>query len=75
MLNAADLPKIRFYDLRHTAASLMLLQGINPLVVSRMLGHSTVAFTLQQYGHVLPSMEREATSKMDSLSTRPRINT
>lgn len=56
----AGLPSIRFHDLRHTAATLMLLQGINPKVVSERLGHASVAITLDRYSHVLPSMQRDA---------------
>jgi integrase len=67
VLDQAGLPRIRFHDLRHTAATLMLLKGISIMAVSKMLGHSSVAFTLQTYGHVLPSMEKEAVAKMDEL--------
>lgn len=52
----AGLPYIRFHDLRHTAATLMLLQGVHPKVVSEMLGHASVAITLTLYSHVLPDM-------------------
>ena len=48
LLARAELPIIRFHNLRHTAATLMLLQGENPKVVSEMLGHSSVGFTLQR---------------------------
>ena len=60
LLERAGLPRIRFHDLRHTAATLMLLQGINPKVVSERLGHASVAITLDRYSHVLPSMQRDA---------------
>jgi integrase len=55
-LARAGLPPIRFYDLRHTAATLMLLKGIHPKVVSEMLGHTTIGITLDLYSHVLPDM-------------------
>jgi hypothetical protein len=63
----AGLPHIRFHDLRHTAATLLLLQGIHPKVVSEMLGHSQVGITLNRYSHVLPNMQRDATAAMDRL--------
>jgi len=52
----ADLAGTRFHDLRHTFASLMLLAGIHPKIVSEMLGHASVAFTLDIYSHVTPTM-------------------
>ncbi len=61
----ADLPHIRFHDLRHTAATLLLLQGVHPKVVSEMLGHASIAITLDLYSHVLPDMHREATVAME----------
>jgi integrase len=51
-IKRAGLPYIRPHDLRHTAATLLLLEGVQPLVVSEMLGHASVAFTLATYGHV-----------------------
>ncbi len=69
LLQAAGLPKIRFHDLRHTAASLMLNHDIPVLVVSRMLGHSRPSITLDVYGHLIPSMQAEAAEKMDALLT------
>jgi integrase len=46
LLAKVNLPRVRFHDLRHTAASLLLDQGIHPKIVSEMLGHSTVSITL-----------------------------
>jgi len=69
LLQAAGLPVIRFHDLRHTAASLMLNHGIPVLVVARMLGHSRPSITLDVYGHLIPSMQAEAAEKMDALLT------
>ncbi len=60
--------RIRFHDLRHTAASLMILKGVPPKVVSRMLGHASVAFTLQVYVHVFEEQEEEATLDLDDLA-------
>lgn len=67
LLTIAGLPTIRFHDLRHTAASLLLGRDVNPKKVSEMLGHSTVAITLDTYSHVLPTMHREAAQVMDDL--------
>lgn len=66
-LRDAGLPQIRFHDLRHTAATLMLLEGINPKIVQERLGHSDISMTLNTYSHVLPSMQEEAAEKMDEL--------
>ncbi len=63
----ANLPKIRLYDLRHTTATLLLSAGENPKVVSERLGHASIVLTLDTYSHVLPSMQKNATSKMEKL--------
>ncbi|HZD40277.1 MAG TPA: tyrosine-type recombinase/integrase, partial [Terriglobales bacterium] len=60
-------PKIRFHDLRHTAASLMLNHGIPVLSVSKRLGHSKPSFTLDVYDHLIPSKQEEAAQLMDDL--------
>jgi len=67
LLKRAGLPRIRFHDLRHTAATLLLLQGVHPKVVQERLGHSQISITLDTYSHVLPSMGREAAAKLDAL--------
>lgn len=67
LLKQAGLPLIRFHDLRHTAATLMLRQGIHPKIVAGMLGHSTVSMTLDIYSHVIPDMQRGATEALDRL--------
>lgn len=69
MLKRAGLPVIRFHDLRHTAASLMLNNGVPPLVVSKMLGHSRPSVTLDVYGHLLQHSQREAADLMGELVT------
>ena len=68
---AADLPHIPLHGLRHTYASVALSSGINPRIVSSRLGHSTVAFTLDVYSHVLPQADEEAAVKIAAL-VRPR---
>ena len=56
---------MRFHDLRHTTATLLLGRGVNPKIVSEMLGHSHVSVTLGIYSHVLPHMQREAAKAMN----------
>ncbi|MCU5489921.1 site-specific integrase [Bacillus sp. FSL K6-0273] len=59
IIKKAEVPKIRFHDMRHTHATLLLLQGGNPKIVSERLGHADVRITLDTYSHLLPSMKRE----------------
>ncbi len=66
LLRRLDLPVIRFHDLRHTAATVLLTQGINPKVVSEMLGHASVELTLDTYTHVLPDMQAQVGVAMDA---------
>jgi integrase len=67
LLVRAGLPQIRFHDLRHTAATLLLDQDVNPKIVSEMLGHASVAITLDLYSHVLPGMQQRAAAAMDAV--------
>ncbi len=60
LLERAELPVIRFHDLRHTCATLLLTSNVNPKIVSEMLGHATIAITLDTYSHVLPNMQKGA---------------
>jgi len=71
----AGLPVIRFHDLRHTHATLLLAAGVPVKVVSERLGHSTVAFTMDVYQHVLPGQQREAVQALaDAAPARaPRL--
>jgi len=69
VLAVAKLADRRFHDLRGSAATLMLMQGVDLLTISRQLGHSTIATTAAAYAHVLPALQREAASKMDALLT------
>jgi integrase len=66
LLARAGLPRMRFHDLRHTAATLLLGRGINPKIVSEMLGHSRIAITLHLYSHVTPHMQQQAADAMDA---------
>ncbi len=63
---ANRVPKIRLYDLRHTAATLALTVGVSPKVVSEQLGHASAAFTLDVYSHVLPHMQDDAAAKVEA---------
>jgi integrase len=65
--SGADLPRIRFHDLRHTHATLALEGGIQSRVVSERLGHSTVAMTLDTYSHVLPGLQEAAAERFAKL--------
>jgi integrase len=67
LLRYVGLPTIRFHDLRHTAASLMLNNNIPPIVVSRRLGHARASITLDVYGHLIPSMHTDVADKIDDL--------
>ena len=67
LMQQAAVPTIRFHDLRHTAATLLLLMGENPKVVSERLGHASIEITLNIYSHVLPTMQKEAARKLDEL--------
>ena len=62
LLKRAGLPHMRFHDLRHTCATLLLLRGVHPKFVQELLGHATIAITLDTYSHVMPSMG-DATAK------------
>ena len=73
-LKEAGLPNLRFHDLRHTAATLMLQEGINPKIVQERLGHADISLTLNTYSHVLPSMQKEAAEKMDELLTLVEVS-
>ena len=67
LLRRAELPPIRFHDLRHAAATLLLGLDTRPKVVQELLGHSAIAVTMDVYSHVLPTMQREAMNDLDDL--------
>ena len=63
----AGLSNVRFHDLRHTFASLMLLRGAKPKVISEALGHSSVAFTMNVYSHIIDGMQSDAMALLDEV--------
>ena len=63
----AGVPRIRLFELRHTAAGLLLSRGVHPKIVAERLGHSTVNLTLNTYSHVLPTLQKDAAETMDKL--------
>ena len=65
LTKATGLPKIRFHDLRHTSATLLLAKGIHPKIVQERLGHSDISMTLNRYSHVTPDMQRSAADTLD----------
>ncbi len=66
-VRSLGLRAVRFHDVRHSHASLLLRAGVNPKVVSERLGHSSVAFTLDSYAHVMPGMQPEAAERFSDL--------
>jgi integrase len=77
ILALAGLPKMRIHDLRHSAVAILIAQGVHIKAISELLGHSSVAFTLQVYGHLLEETKRETAAKMDSalspVATKPSL--
>ena len=67
VLRTAGIPHIRFHDLRHTHATLMLKSSVHPKVVSERLGHASVAFTLDTYSHVVPGLQEAAAERFDKI--------
>lgn len=67
ILAIAQLPHTRIHDLRHTAATLLLIQGVHPRVVMELLGHSQSAITMNLYSHVVPALRKKAADQMDAV--------
>ena len=74
LLNRARLPNIRFHDLRHSAATLLLSLGVHPKVVQELLGHTQISMTMDVYSHVLPGMQQDAMSKLDAALIKQERN-
>ena len=73
LLERQSLPKIRFHDLRHTAATLLLSEGVHPKIVSEMLGHTEIGITLNLYSHVTPAMHESASGALGRLLEQPGL--
>ena len=69
-LRDAGLPHMRLHDLRHSAATILLVKGVHPKVVQELLGHSNISMTMDVYSHVLPSMQQAVTDKMNEAFKR-----
>ena len=65
IIKLAGLPHVRFHDLRHTHATMMMQEGVNPKTVAERLGHASVVITLDTYSHVLPSLQEDAALKFE----------
>jgi integrase len=70
-VKAAGLRGIRFHDLRHTCATLLLAQGVHPRLIMEILGHSQIAITMCLYAHVIPAMQKEVAARMDEIFAPP----
>lgn len=66
----ANVPRIRFHDLRHTSATLLLAEGVHPKIVQERLGHSDIAMTLNRYSHVTPHMQSAAADALETVLKR-----
>jgi integrase len=66
-LRRASLPDIRFHDLRHTGATLLLTKGVHLKIVSELLGHSSISITLDTYSHVIPGLGEVAVAAMEEV--------
>jgi integrase len=67
ILERAGLPHIRFHDLRHTCATLLLSKGVHPKFVQELLGHATISITLDRYSHVIPAMGDQTKKAMEDV--------
>ncbi len=74
LLKRAGLPRMRFHDLRHTSATLLLGRGVHPKVVSEMLGHTRISTTLDLYSHVSMTMQQQAAEAFDAILAGPAIS-
>ncbi len=67
LLKAAELPNVRIHDLRHTHATLLLLRGVHPKVVSERLGHADITTTLKIYSHVIPTLQEVVAGTIENI--------
>ncbi|MDI3509118.1 MAG: hypothetical protein PWP55_1310 [Clostridiales bacterium] len=70
ILAKLELPNVRFHDLRHTHATLLLEQGVHPEVVQERIGHSSITITLDTYSHLVPNLQQEAAQKIDDMLSK-----
>lgn len=73
ILADARFPDIRIHDLRHTCATLLLVQGVHPRTVTETLVHSQISLTMDTYSHVLPTLTKDAAQKMDAILTGRKV--
>lgn len=67
VLNTLDIPHIRFHDLRHTAATILLQKDVHPKLVQELLGHSSITLTLDTYSHIIPGVDDQTAREMDAV--------
>jgi integrase len=75
VMRKGRLPAIRFHDLRHTCATMLLVQGVPARVVMEILGHSEISLTMNTYSHVIPGLRKDAAARMEDLLVRARTST
>ena len=73
LLTKANLRKVRFHDLRHSYASLLLQQGESPVYVKEQLGHSSIQITVDCYGHLIPGGNKQAVDRLDTPAIKPAV--
>jgi integrase len=67
VLERADLPDVRFHDLRHSCATMLIAQGVHARTVMEIMGHSQISVTMNTYGHIMPETQRAAADALDRL--------
>ena len=67
LLKKACLPDMRFHDLRHSAATILLKMGVHPKQVQELLGHSSITITMDRYSHLFPSMQRDMMERLNDV--------
>jgi integrase len=73
-ISVAGLPNIRFHDLRHTSATLLLAANVHPKLVQERLGHASIVLTMDTYSHVIPNLQDEAADKLDRFLDTPSVH-
>ncbi len=73
LLKKAELRQVRFHDLRHSYASLLLQQGESPVYVKEQLGHSSIQITVDCYGHLIPGGNKQAVDRLDTPAITPAV--